>query len=134
MRAVLLPAAAFVQAVTLLQYATSPFLRFWGPRPPDTSGYLVLSVVFAAAAVGLAVGLKLDRYFLLLLAAMFYPYAMQLAFSGTFRPSSTDLLRNPTPGHLALLFVPPLLLACWTVLTATGPGRSRVMTSPGREA
>jgi hypothetical protein len=133
-RAVLLPAAAFVQALTLLQYATSPLLRFGGPRPPDTSGYLVLSVVFAAAAVTLALALKLNRHFLLPLTAMFYPCVMQLAFSGTFRPASTDLLRNPTPGHLAVLFVPPLLLACWIVLTVTRPGRSRFMTSPGREA
>lgn len=132
--AVLLPAAAFVQVTTLLQYATSPLVQFGGPRPPDTSGYLVLSVVFAAAAVALAVALKLNRYFLLLLAAMFYPYAMQLAFSGAFRQSSTHLLRNPTPGHLALLFIPPLLLACWAILTAIRPGRSRFMTSPGREA
>ena len=115
---------------------------FRGLRSPDTSGYLVLSVVFAAAAVVLAVASKLNRYFLLLLAAMFYPYAMQLAFSGAFRSSSgvfrpgfgTDLLRLPTPAHLAVLFVPPVLLACWVVLTAIRPGRSRVMMPPGQEA
>ncbi len=132
--AVLLPAAAFVQVTTLLQYATSPLVRLWGPRLPDTSGYLVLSVVFAAAAVALAVALKLNRYFLLLLAAMFYPYVMQLAFSAALRASSTNLLRNPTPAHLAVLFVPPLLLACWTMLTAIRPGHSRFMTSPGQQA
>ena len=139
--AVLLPAAAFVQVSTLLLYATSPIM-FRGLRSPDTSGYLVLSVVFAAAAVVLAVASKLNRYFLLLLAAMFYPYAMQLAFSGAFRSSSgvfrpgfgTDLLRLPTPAHLAVLFVPPVLLACWVVLTAIRPGRSRVMMPPGQEA
>ena len=134
--AVLLPAAAFVQVATLLQYATSPRVRLWGPRPPDTSGYLVLSVVFAAVAVALAVALKLNRYFLLLLAAMFYPYAMQLAFSGALRAasSSTNPLRHPTPAHLAVLFVPPLLLACWAMLTAIRPRRSRFMTSPGHGA
>jgi len=139
--AVLLPAAAFVQVSTLLLYATSPIM-FRGLRSPDTSGYLVLSVVFAAAAVVLAVASKLNRYFLLLLAAMFYPYAMQLAFSGAFRSSSgvfrpgfgTDLLRLPTPAHLAVLFVLPVLLACWVVLTAIRPGRSRVMMPPGQEA
>jgi hypothetical protein len=130
--AVLLPAAAFVQVTTLLQYATSAVR--WGPRPPDTSGYLVLSVVLAAAAVALAVALKLNRYFLLLLAAMFYPYLVQLAFSRALRPvaSSTNLLRNPTPAHLAVLFVPPLLLACWAMLTAIRPGRSHFMASPGQ--
>ena len=134
--AVLLPAAAFVQVTTLLQYATSPLARILGPRPPDTSGYLVLSVVFAATAVALAVALRLNRYYLLLLAAMFYPYAMQLAFSGALRPasSSANLLRSPTPGHLAVLFAPPLLLACWVMLTAIRPRRSRFMTSPGQEA
>lgn len=139
--AVLLPAAAFAQASTLLLYATSPVVRFWGPRSPGTSGYLVLSVVFSAAAVVLAVALKLNRYFLLLLAAMFYPYAMQLAFSGAvrsslgvFRPGSgTELLRMPTPAHLAVLFVPPVLLACWVVLTAIRPRRWRVTMSPGQE-
>lgn len=65
---------------------------------------------------------------------MFYPYVMQLAFSAALRPSSTNLLRNPTPAHLAVLFVPPLLLACWTMLTAIRPGRSRFMTSPGQQA
>jgi hypothetical protein len=94
--AVLIPAAAFVQVTTLLQYATSPLVRLWGARPPDTSGNLVLSVVFGAAAVALAVALKLNRYFLLLLAAMFYPYLVQLAFSRALRPvgSSTTLLAN----------------------------------------
>ena len=139
--AVLLPVAAFIQVSTLLLYATSPIM-FRGLRPPDTSGYLELSAVFAASAVILAVALKLNRYFVLLLAAMFYPYAMQLAFSGAFRLSSgvfrpgfgTDLLRLPTPAHLALLFVPPVLLACWVVLTAIRPGRPSVMMSPGQEA
>src|SRR5215472_13606832 len=92
--AVLLPAAAFVQVSTLLLYAATPFVRSWGTTPPDTSGYLVLGVVFAAVAVVVAVALKLNRHFLLLLAIMFYPYAMQLAFSGAFRPGgvSTNLL------------------------------------------
>lgn len=133
--AALLLAAAFVQVTTLLLYATSPIMRFRELRSPNMSGYLVLSVVFAAAAVALAVALKLNRYFLLLLTAMFYPYAMQLAFSGAFRPGfGTDLLRLPTPAHLAVLFVPPALLACWVVLTAIRPRRSRVAMSPGQEA
>ena len=140
--AVLLPAAAFAQVSTLLLYAMSSTIRFGGLRSPGTSGYVVLSVVFAAAAVALAVALKLNRYFLLLLAAMFYPYAMQLVFSGAFRLAfggfrpgfGTNLLRLPTPGHLAVLFVPPVLLACWVMLIAIRPRRSHVMMSPGQEA
>jgi hypothetical protein len=133
--AVLLLAAAFAQVSTLLLDAASPVLRFGGPRSPDTSSYLVLSAVFAAAAVVLPVALELNRYFLLLPAAMFCPYVMQLAFSGVFRSGfGTNLLRLPTPAHLAVLFVPPVLLACWVVLTAIGPGRSRAAMSSGQEA
>ena len=77
--AVLLVAAAAVQVSTLWYAAASP------PVGVLTRGslaplYFVISAVLALAAVGLAVALKMNRYFLLLLAAMFYPYVMQLAF------------------------------------------------------
>jgi hypothetical protein len=78
-----------------------------------------------------------NRYLLLLLAAMFYPYAIQLASFGIFSPDrigGANLLRTPTPEHLALLFVPPLLLACCGILTAVTPHSPRTATSPGREA
>jgi hypothetical protein len=58
-----------------------------------------VSVVLAVVAASLAVVLKMNRYFLLLLAAMFYPYVMQLAFPTT--SSDTNLIGHPTPGHLA---------------------------------
>jgi hypothetical protein len=125
----LLLAAAAVQASTLSYDAMSPFVRFATPRPPGTSVYLVTSVVLAVVVVSLAVVLRMSRYFLLLLAAMFYPYAMELAFPGT--SSSSDLIGHPTPGHLALLYLPPLLLACGAILTAVMPRRSRVPVSPG---
>ena len=123
--AVLLPAAACVQASTLLLDAN--YLRVLNRQLTDPSGYLVLSVVLAAVTVVLAVTLKLNRSFLLLAAAMFYPYAMQLAFSGIPRSSSygTDLLSPAAPGNLAGLFGPPLLLACAVTLTA------RRMKQPG---
>lgn len=149
--AVLLPSAAFVQVLTLISDARSRFawtatlIRYdaatrtttWGMmRPPGISGYLVLGVVLAIAAVGLALALKVNRYLLLLLAAMFYSYAVQLAFSGIFRADGigASLLRMPTPGHLALLFAPPLLLACVGILTAVTPRGPRIAMSPGREA
>jgi hypothetical protein len=134
--AILLSAAAFAQVSTLLLDATSPVLRFWGPQPPHTQGYLVASAVLAALTVILAVALRLSRPFLLFLAAMFYPYVMQLASSGAFSAGrgGTNLLRIPTPGHLALLFIPPALLAGWATLTALWPGRSRAMTTPEQEA
>ena len=60
----------------------------------------------------------------LLFAAMF-PYAIQLVFA-----HPQNLLRRPTPGHLILLFLLPLLLACGVVLTGTMPRRLRVLFSP----
>ncbi len=92
--------------------------------------------MLAAVTVGLAVTLKLNRTFLLLAAAMFYPYAMQLAFSPILRPpdSDTDLLIHPPPGNLAVLFGPPLLLACGVMFNAIRPHRPRVVMSAGRQA
>ncbi len=125
---VLLVAAAAVQVSTLMYDAKSPPVRFLARRPPDTTVYLVGSIVLAVTVVSLAVAWKLNRYFLLLLAAMCYPYAMQLAFSST--GDNTDLLGLPTPGHLALLFLPPLLFAGGAVLVAVTPRRSRALLSP----
>jgi hypothetical protein len=132
--AVLLSAAACVQAWTLTLDAG--YLRVLMPQLADPSGYLVLSLVLGAVTVALAVTLGLNRSFLLLVAAMFYPYAMQLAFSPIFRPSGSgaDLLSPPAPGHLAVLFAPPLLLACAVMLTAIRRRRPRAVISAGRQA
>jgi hypothetical protein len=88
----------------------------------------VSSVVLAVAAVSLALAWKLSRYFLLLLAVMCYPYAMQLAFSPP-ASSGSDLLGSPTPLHLTALFLPPVLFACGTVLAAVTPRPSRLLPS-----
>jgi len=126
---VLLLAAAAVQASTLLYWATTPMARIGFLRPPDTTAYLVISVVLGAAAVCLAVVLRVDRYFLLVLAVMFYPYVLQLASS----PASTnsDLIGHPTPAHLAVLFLPPLLVACAALLSTVTPLRGRAGRTPG---
>jgi hypothetical protein len=126
---VLLLAAAAVQASTLLYWATTPMARIGFLRPPGTTAYLVISVVLGAAAVCLAVVLRVDLYFLLLLAVMFYPYVLQLASS----PASTDsdLIGHPTPAHLAVLFLPPLLVACAALLSTVTPLRSRAGLPPG---
>jgi hypothetical protein len=63
-------------------------------------------VVLAVVAAGLAVAFKLSRYFLLLLV-MLYPVALELAATGYRR---AELIGLPTPGHLAVLFVPPALV------------------------
>ncbi len=126
---VLLVAAAAFQAAALRYDAMNHILRFLALRRPDTTVHLVISVVFAAVAVGLTVVWRLNRYFLLLLAAMFYPCAMQLAFSSA--STSADLLGHPTPGHLVLLFLAPLLLAGWALLSAVVPRRSRLLLPSG---
>jgi hypothetical protein len=133
--AVLLPAAALVQVTTLVLDMQSSALAFFllGHRR-DVTGYLVLSAALVVITVALVVILKLSWYFLLLLAVLFYPYAMQLIFSGVFRHGTdSDLLRLPTPGHLIVLFVPPVLFACAVLLIAAWPRRS-VTTSVGRAA
>lgn len=94
--------------------------------PRGSTVYLVLSTVLVVAAVTAAVIMRVKGYFLLLLTAACYPLAAQLAFSGS--SSSGDLLGRPTPIHLAVLFVPPMLVVCAAVIIAAI--RSRVPPSP----
>lgn len=124
---VLLLAAAAVHASEII-YRLNPF---WpgtpaGPRP-DSSTYVVIAVVFATAAA-LAAALLVDRYFLVLLAAMLCPFAILLI--SIARGSSSNLFGFPVPlGHLALFCIPPLLLAAGALLTAVTPLRFRVVLS-----
>jgi hypothetical protein len=118
--AVLVLAAAAVQAATLLYDASSPLAG--RPVPGDVVVYFCLSVVLAVAAISVAVAVRMSWYFLLLLGVMLYPFVMQIAFPTN--SSSNDLLGHPTPGDLALLYIPPLLLACGAILTAVLPRRS----------
>jgi hypothetical protein len=60
---------------------------------------------------------------------MLYPYALQIAAGFTFTGTSGHLFGYPTPGHLALLFLPPLLIAGVAMVTATTPRRSRALLS-----
>ncbi len=124
---VLLVVAAAVQVSTLMYDAMRPPWLFLAPSTGRMTVYLAGSVVLTVAAVVLTVVWKLNRYFLLLLAVTFYPYALQLAFAST--GGSTDLLGNPTPAHLAALFLPPVLFACGTVLAAVAPRPSRPLPS-----
>ena len=84
-------------------------------------GYRRLLAWYPAA--GLAAAWRVNRYFPLLLGVMFYPYVLQIAFP--INSSSDNLIGHPTPGHLAWLFLPPLLLACGAILGAVLPRRSR---------
>jgi len=113
---VLLLAAGAVQASTLLYDSTSAFAGLLSPRPPQMWAYFGTAVVLAAAAVIMAAVLRMNRWFLLLLAAMFYPYVMLVAWPAN--SSSGDLLVSPTPAHLAVLFAPPVLVAGAAVIMA----------------
>src|SRR6202044_869632 len=126
--AVVLAVAAAAVHVSTFRYDMSTFpgrLVAW--QPSAARFYLAGSVVLAVAVVVLAVVWKLTPYLLLLLAAMFWPYAIQLAFVLT--GGTTDLLGNPTPQHLVALYLPPVLFACWVLLTAAVPHRSRLLPS-----
>jgi hypothetical protein len=124
---VLLVAAGAVQVSTFLYNATSPFWRHVAAISSHVTLFLAGSVVLAMAVVVLAVVWKLSWYFLLLLAAMSWPYAIQLAFTVT--GGSTDLLGNPTPAHLTALYLPLVLFAFGTVLAGVMPHRSRLQPS-----
>jgi hypothetical protein len=112
---VLLLAAGAVQASTLLYDATSELVQVLSPRPPHIWAYFTIGVVLAAAALIVAAVLRMNRWFLLLLAAMFYPYVMQVAYPAN--SSSGNLLGSPTPVHMVVLFGPPLLVAIAAVIT-----------------
>ncbi len=122
---VLIVAAAAFQASALWYDAAHalPFLRL----RPDARGYLAAGIALLAVALGLAVAWKINWFFLLLGCVTFYPYAVQalLAHRGG------NLLRMPTPGHLAVLFVPPLVFACAAILGAVLPHRYRPPVSAG---
>jgi hypothetical protein len=112
---------------TFLYNAMSPFWdRLAGPSSGRTL-FLAGSIVLAAAAVILALVWKLSRYLLLLLAAMCYPYGIQLAFVAT--GGTTDLLGSPTPAHLTALYLPLVLFTAGVVLAAVTPHPSRLQPS-----
>ncbi|HET9895418.1 MAG TPA: hypothetical protein VFQ44_10835 [Streptosporangiaceae bacterium] len=124
---VLLFAAAAVQVLTLLYDASGPFAEMgvlvratahssqWAQvHGPGIRGYVIAAVVLAVAAAGLAVAFKTYRY-LLLLAILLYPVALELAAAG-YR--GIELMGLPGPGHLAVLYVPPLVLLTGIMISA----------------
>ena len=119
--------AAAVQVFTLMYDAASPLTQILARTPPATTVYFAVSIALAAVAAALAVAFRLNRYFLLFLAVMFYPYVLQLVPRNS---SSGNLIGLPTPQHLTVLFLPALLLALAAILAAVLPRRSRVLPSP----
>jgi len=116
---VLLLAAAALQVLTLASDASSPDVgtgalvkatahsASWDHmRYPSVWGYVTATLVLAVAAAGLALTLRVGRYFLLLVA-LCYPIVAELAALVGHRD---DLMGIPTPGHLAVLYLPPLLV------------------------
>ena len=138
--AVLLPAAALVQVTTLMLDTSSGYnLLLLNSQPsPDISGYALPAVLLGAATAVLAVALRLNRYLLLLLLVMAYPYAAELACSGIFSGDGWqwghDLLRFSSPANPSVLLGPPLLAACAVLLIALRARRSRVVSAPRRAA
>ena len=126
---VLLAAAGAFQGFALWYAATNRPIFAWTAHPV-TAAYVITGIALAAAAVVLAVVFHLNRYFLLVFAAACYPCAMQLAFSA-FR---TNLLSHPTPDHLAVLFLPPVLFALGLVGAAAMRARARVPAKPASPA
>jgi hypothetical protein len=122
---VLLLAAAAVQVLTLLSDArsnmaqtgvlvratTAHSAQWQQVSGPGISGYVIVAVVLAAVATGLAVAFRLNRY-LVLLAVLLYPVVLELA------AAAYELIGLPTPRHLALLFVPPLVLLAGVMISA----------------
>lgn len=136
---VLLLAAAAVQVLTLLDDAGDPFAKKgvlvratahasqWLSVPgPRVSAYVIAAVVLAAVAAGLAVVLKINRLLLLLTVVLLYPVTLELAASA---PRDWQLIGTPSPGHLALLFLPPLVLLTGAMINAYTGLRLRLVRS-----
>lgn len=120
---VLLLAVAAVQVSTLLNEATSPIVGFLtlARHTPARLGYVVISVVLAAAAASLTAIWRMGWYFALLVAVMLYPYVLQITVP--VHSSDDNLIGLPTPEHLTVLFLPALLLALAAIITAVVPRR-----------
>jgi hypothetical protein len=122
---VLLLAAGAFQGFALWYAATaSPFV--FPVSRPVSLWYLAAGTFLAVAGLALAVVFRLGRYFLLLLAAASYPCAAQLVSSHF----GGELLGMPTPGHLTVLFLPPVLFALGIVFATTARPRIRIPARP----
>lgn len=129
---VLLLAAAAVKVwlVLLALVNLPPWMSFTGAGP-DPAIFLVIAVVLMAAATVLMMVLRLGWYFLLLFAAMLYPYAIQMVRPSYIGPWSYLFAVQVSGGQLILLYLPPVLFAVAAVATAVMPIRVRALQEPG---
>ncbi len=130
----LLAAGSFQAFADWYALTAPPYFRWL--LHPGAAGYLVTGTVLAVAALVLAVVFRLNRYFLLAFAAACYPCAIQLVFNQgpaglLLRP---NLLGNPSPAHLAVLFAPPVLFALGVVFTAAVRRYGRASAEPAAPA
>jgi hypothetical protein len=108
---VLLLAAAAVQASTLSFDQAVPFTL---PGLPDNPVFLIVAVGASVLAATAAAAARLNWYLAALLAAALYPWVVRAGSRVGGAP--TGLLWVFWPGHLVLIFGPPLVLACGAVL------------------
>jgi hypothetical protein len=88
----------------------------------------VVAALLIAAAGGLAAAFRLNRYLLLLLAGMLYPWVFQYVASAAGGPVFLPGVWVAVPGSLvplAYLYLPPLLLACAIAARAIQSRRAR---------
>ena len=123
---VLVACVAGVQVSTLMYDAASPFIRFVTQAAPGSGVYFAASVALAAVSALLAASFRLNRYFVLFLAVMFYPYVLQLL---PRHGSDDNLIGLPTPQHLTVLFLPALLLSLAAIIAALLPRRPPLLPS-----
>lgn len=136
----LLLTAAAVQVLTLMSDAASDFAQTgvllhatarsadWKLLPqPGIGGYVAATLALALVAAGLAVTLRISRFFLLLVA-LCYPIVVELVVSVR---DDIDLMGLYTHVHLAVLYLPPLLLVAGIMLVACTGLRLRVVRQPG---
>jgi hypothetical protein len=111
----------------LLAVAAIAISAFWNWQ--DIAADLAAVVVLAVIAVVLAKSSRLDRNLVVLFTIVFYPRAMELATpQGRLFP---DWLPPVSPGWIALLYVPPVLIALLAIRAA---GRGQPVPPAGPDA
>jgi hypothetical protein len=112
---VLVLAAAAVHVSTIVVSRTGFLPLFLRAARPSATGYLLVAVLLIAAAAALATVFRLNGYLLLLLAAMLYPWVVQVvtsAFGGSVLIPRMWIAVPSTMVPLLYLYLPPVLLAC----------------------